>query len=225
MSKLCVGVLFGGQSGEHEVSLASARSVLEGFDPERYEVSLLAIDKQGRWLLGQDAAALLAAPGNPTQPEARLKPSLRAARAGGLVPSDKSLRSLDVIIPMLHGPLGEDGTVQGLLELADIAYVGCGVMAWAVGMDKATCKAVFAAHGLPQVPYLTLKRQRWQAAAEAVLDAIEAQLAYPVFVKPANLGSSVGISKAVDRASLRRALDEAARYDRQAGGRAGYRRP
>ena len=213
MSKLCVGVLYGGRSGEHEVSLASARSVLEGFDPERYEVSLLAIDKQGRWLLGQDAAALLAAP--TTQPEGRLEPSLAAARAGGLVPSNELLRSLDVIIPMLHGPLGEDGTVQGLLELADIAYVGCGVMASAVGMDKATSKAVFTAHGLPQVPYLTLKRQRWQADAETVLDAIEAQLAYPVFVKPANLGSSVGISKAVDRASLCRALDEAARDDRK----------
>lgn len=215
MSKLRVGVLYGGRSGEHEVSLASARSVIAGFDPDRYEVSLLAIDKQGRWLLGQDAAALLADPGDPRQPEGRLQSSLSSIRVGGLVPSDDSLRSLDVIFPVLHGPMGEDGTVQGLLELADIAYVGCGVLASAVGMDKAACKALFAAHGLPQVPYLTLKRQRWQVAAEAVLDAIEAQLTYPIFVKPANLGSSVGINKAHDRASLRAALAEAARYDRK----------
>lgn len=215
MNKLRVGVLFGGRSGEHEVSLASARSVIAGFDPQRYEVSLLAIDKQGRWLLGRDASTLLTAASDPTPSGDRLNQPLPAAPAGGLVPSDESLRSLDVIFPVLHGPMGEDGTVQGLLELANIAYVGCGVLASAVGMDKATCKAVFAAHGLPQVPYLTLKRQRWQAAAEAVLDAIESQLVYPIFVKPANLGSSVGISKAVDRASLRHALDEAARYDRK----------
>lgn len=204
MSKLRVGVLYGGRSGEHEVSLRSARSVVAAFDPLRYDVTLLAIDKQGRWLAGQDAAGLLTAPG-----------SVQAETPGSLVPQAESLRSLDVIFPVLHGPLGEDGTVQGLLELADIPYVGCGVTASAVGMDKATCKAVFAAHGLPQAPYLTLKRLRWHAEPEAVLEAIEARLPYPVFVKPANLGSSVGISKAIDRASLRRALDEAARYDRK----------
>lgn len=212
MSKLRVGVLFGGRSGEHEVSLRSARSVAAALDPQRYETTLLAIDKQGRWLLGQDAAALLA---EPNQAHAPGQPSPAAQTPGGLVPHDESLRSLDVIFPVLHGPLGEDGTVQGLLELADIPYVGCGVAASAVGMDKATCKAVFAAHGLPQAPYVTLKRLRWQAAPEAVLDAIEAQLPYPVFVKPANLGSSVGISKASGRDSLRRGLDEAARYDRK----------
>jgi D-alanine-D-alanine ligase len=206
VTKLRVGVLFGGRSGEHEVSLRSARSVIEAIDPERYEVTLLAIDKRGRWLLGQDAAHLLTAP-NVTAPQSE--------PARGLVPSDESLRSLDVVFPVLHGPLGEDGTVQGLLELADIAYVGCGVVASAVGMDKAICKAVFAAHSLPQAPYLVLKRQRWQANPEAILDDIETHLPYPVFVKPANLGSSVGISKAKDRASLNLALNEAARYDRK----------
>jgi D-alanine-D-alanine ligase len=204
VSKLRVGVLYGGRSGEHEVSLRSARSVVAAFDPMRYDVTLLAIDKQGHWLAGQDAAALLAAPDN-----------AHAATPGSLVPQAESLRSLDVIFPVLHGPLGEDGTVQGLLELADIPYVGCGVAASAVGMDKATCKAVFAAHGLPQAPYLTLKRLRWQANPEIALDTIEARLPYPVFVKPANLGSSVGVGKAADRSSLRRALDEAARYDRK----------
>lgn len=218
MSKLRVGVLFGGKSGEHEVSLRSARSVIDGFDPERYDVTLLAIDKQGRWLPGQEAVQLLADPGGKDQPEGRLKPSLPAGAAqtaGELVPRGESLSGLDVVFPVLHGPLGEDGTVQGLLELAGVPYVGCGVAASAVGMDKATCKAVFAAHGLPQVPYMALKRRRWQADPEAVLDAIEGRLPYPVFVKPANLGSSVGISKATERSGLRRALDEAARYDRR----------
>lgn len=213
MSRLRVGVLFGGRSGEHEVSLRSARAVVAAFDPDRYEVALLAIDKQGRWLLGQSAAALLAAPHD-------LAPRLESDQPAALTSvrpeiRGESLAGLDVIFPVLHGPLGEDGTVQGLLELADLPYVGCGVAASAVGMDKATCKAVFAAHGLPQAPYVALKRSRWETAPAAVLDAIEAQLSYPVFVKPANLGSSVGISKATDRASLRQALNEAARYDRR----------
>lgn len=223
MSKLRVGVLFGGRSGEHEVSLRSARAVVAAMDPERYETVLLAIDKQGRWLLGQHAAALLADPSQPQptpdspMPAASgLAPTVLPQPApGGLIPQSEALRRLDVIFPVLHGPLGEDGTVQGLLELADIAYVGCGVAASAVGMDKAASKALFAAHGLPQAPYLTLKRQRWQGAPDATLEAIEAQLPYPLFVKPANLGSSVGISKAADRAGLRRALDEASRYDRK----------
>lgn len=214
MSKLRVGVLFGGRSGEHEVSLRSARSVVAAFDRARYEVTLLAIDKQGRWLTGQDAAGLLAPPSEAST-AAFDTLALHAGALRSLIPQAESLRSLDVIFPVLHGPLGEDGTVQGLLELADIPYVGCGVTASAVGMDKAICKAVFAAHGLPQAPWLALKRQRWQDAPAATLDAIEAQLPYPLFVKPANLGSSVGISKAADRASLRQALDQAARYDRK----------
>ncbi len=224
MSRLRVGVLFGGRSGEHEVSLRSARSVIAAFDPQRYEVTLVAIDKQGRWLLGQNAAQLLATSGSWTPQEESEQWSAvsdqrsAVAQRGVVVKPEirgETLAGLDVIFPVLHGPLGEDGTVQGLLELADLPYVGCGVVASAVGMDKATCKAVFAAHSLPQVPYLTLKRWRWQTEPEAVLDATEAQLRYPVFVKPANLGSSVGISKATDRDSLRHALDKAARYDRR----------
>lgn len=215
MSKLRVGVLFGGKSGEHEVSLRSARSIVDGLDPERYDVTLLAIDKQGRWLFGPNAAHLLAAPAGQPSAVAGSQQLAPAAANGSLVPRGESLANLDVIFPVLHGPLGEDGTVQGLLELAGIPYVGCGVAASAVGMDKALSKAVFAAHGLPQALWLALKRQRWQAEPAAALDAIEAHLPYPVFVKPANLGSSVGISKARDRAALRQALDEAARYDRK----------
>ncbi len=201
MSKLRVGVLFGGRSGEHEVSLRSARSVVAALEPDRYEVALLAIDKQGRWLLGQNAAQLLAAPGSwTTQEETEQRSAVSGQRSAVAQPGvvvkpeirGESLAGLDVIFPVLHGPLGEDGTVQGLLELADLPYVGCGVAASAVGMDKATCKAVFAAHGLPQVPYVALKRSRWETAPEAVLDAIEAQFSYPVFVKPRPRATTAG---------------------------------
>lgn len=203
MSKPRIAVIFGGRSGEHEVSLRSARSVITALDAARYEVVPLAISKLGHWLTGAQAAQMLADPAGV------------AVTSGSLVPQGEALNQIDVVFPVLHGPLGEDGTVQGLLELADLPYVGCGVTASAIGMDKAACKAIFAAHGLPQVPYLVLKRNHWEADRAAVLAAIEKELSYPLFVKPANMGSSVGISKATDRASLRQALNEAARYDRR----------
>ena len=169
--KLRIGILFGGRSGEHEVSVRSARSVVSGFDPARYEVALIGIDKRGRWLLGEQSLLLLdaAAGSGTTELMSQDVPA-------GLVPQDESLRHLDVIFPVLHGPLGEDGTVQGLLELADLPYVGCGVMASAVAMDKAASKAVFATAALPQVPYLVLKRNRWQADPASVLAEIEHHL-------------------------------------------------
>lgn len=202
--KLRVGVILGGRSGEHEVSLLSAQSVMAALDRERYEVVPIAIDKQGRWLLGPETARLLAGAGETI-----------ALEGSTLVPRDESLRTVDVVFPVLHGPYGEDGTVQGLLELANIPYVGCGVLASALAMDKVAGKAVFAAAGLPQLPFLLVKRKRWEAEAARVLADIEDQLSYPVFVKPANLGSSVGISKARQRTELAAALDEAARYDRK----------
>lgn len=207
MSKRRVAIIFGGRSGEHEVSVRSARSVLAGFDPAHYDVSVLAIDKQGRWLPGDEAQRLLTGAAEQAPQE--------AAVPRALVPSDASLRGFDVIFPVLHGPMGEDGAVQGLLELANLPYVGCGVAASAIGMDKAACKAVFAAHGLPQVPYVMLKRNRWEADPEAIVAAIEQQLTYPMFIKPANLGSSVGISKAANRNALAAGLNFAARYDRK----------
>ena len=211
MSKLRVGVLFGGRSGEHEVSLRSARSVIGAFDPDRYEIVPIGIDKQGRWLLGEASQLLLAGSGS-----AAVAASLVTAEpVAGIVPRTESLLNLDVLFPVLHGPLGEDGTVQGLLELAGVPYVGCGVLASAVAMDKAVCKALFAVHELPQVPYLVLLRKAWDADPDGVLDFVESQLAYPVFVKPANLGSSVGVSKARNREQLAAAIREAARYDRK----------
>lgn len=227
--RLRVGVIFGGRSGEHEVSLASARSVIAALDPAKYEVIPIGITHSGRWLLSGDPMAALTA-GDvalaaigmaPAQPRDDAQTSFTATQrttAGReLVPgaTGQSFPALDVVFPVLHGPYGEDGTVQGLLELAGVPYVGCGVLASALGMDKIACKAAFTAAGLPQVPYVALKRREWEAAPDAVIARVEAALPYPVFVKPANLGSSIGISRAQDATELRSALDEAARFDRR----------
>ncbi len=223
--KLRVGVLFGGQSGEHEVSLVSASAVIENLDRDKYDVVPIGITKAGRWLVGGNALAALIEAANPAllpagagnQPAAATRDNTTALALTHhsefwlLTPE----ASLDVLFPVLHGPMGEDGTVQGLMELAGVAYVGCGVLASAVGMDKAMMKAAFAAAGLPLVPWLLVRRVDWQRAPEHTASQIEAQLRYPMFVKPANMGSSVGISKATDRASLERGLAEAARYDRR----------
>jgi D-alanine-D-alanine ligase len=203
--KLRVGVILGGRSGEHEVSLRSAQSVMAAMDQARYEIVPIAIDKQGRWLLGSEAQRVLAESGE----------TPAAPADSSLIPRHESLRSVDVVFPVLHGPYGEDGTVQGLLELAHIPYVGCGVLASALAMDKAACKAVFAAAGLPQLPFLLVQRRRWENEPEQVLADVESRLTYPLFAKPANLGSSVGVSKATQRTELARALDQAARYDRR----------
>lgn len=211
--KLRVGVLFGGQSGEHEVSLASARGVMSAMDRDKYEVVPIGITKSGQWLAGGNVHQKLldAAAGHPV---------LKNLPAEGI--GQKSLAlpiaetgALDVVFPVLHGPFGEDGTVQGFLELVGVPYVGAGVVGSAAGMDKALSKDLFKARGLPIVPHLVFLRRAWQADAAAVLDACETDLHYPLFVKPANLGSSVGISKAKERAGLRAALDEAAAYDRK----------
>jgi D-alanine-D-alanine ligase len=219
--RLRVGVIFGGQSGEHEVSLASARSVIAALDPAKYEVVPIGITHRGRWLTGGDPMALLTAGVTEPAPDENAAPAALATQS---VPSSRELvpgatgqrfPTLDVVFPVLHGTYGEDGTVQGLLELAGVAYVGCGVLASAVGMDKIACKAVFATAGLPQPRYLPIKRRDWERSPGAVIASIEAALRYPVFVKPANLGSSIGISKAQDATELAASLTDAARYDRR----------
>jgi D-alanine-D-alanine ligase len=215
--RLRVGVLFGGRSGEHEVSLRSARNVMAALDPDRYEVVPIGISKAGIWLSGPEVHARLSAAAGPGAGDAA------AAEAGrdvmsfseALVPCGDGVGHLDVVFPVLHGPMGEDGTIQGLLELADLPYVGCGVAASAAAMDKAIAKDVFRAHGLPVVAYRPLTRARFEADAEAVVAEIESALRYPMFVKPANLGSSVGINRVTDRAGLRAGLEEAALYDRR----------
>ena len=209
--KLRVGVLFGGRSGEHEISLLSAASILKAIDRKKYDVVPIGIDKQGKWLTGDKAQKLI---GTPTSAQA--SKALRSSEGAALAePSSPLAKSLDVVFPVLHGTFGEDGTIQGLFELADIAYVGSGVLGSAAGMDKDAMKRLFAAAGLPQTPYIAVLRSQWRADAKGTVRAVEKVLRYPLFVKPANLGSSVGISKVHDRAELGPALDEAASFDRK----------
>ena len=209
--KLRVGVLFGGRSGEHEVSLRSARSILAAIDRKKYDVVELGITQEGRWLQGGEAQRLLGAPagkGEVTKEETGL--SLVSAASNPGTPT-----GLDVVFPVLHGTFGEDGTIQGLFELADIAYVGSGVLGSAAGMDKDAMKRMFFAAGLPITPHVTLLRSEWRTDPKKCTRLIEKSLRYPVFVKPANLGSSVGISKVKSRKDLAEAMDEAASFDRK----------
>ncbi len=219
--KLRIGVLFGGRSGEHEVSLRSARSVMAALDPDRYEVVPIGITKDGRWLAGDAMAAL--SEGAAARPATLLpEPATQASTLLALdraeddaAPSLSVVAELDVVFPVLHGTYGEDGTVQGLLELAGLPYVGAGVVGSAVAMDKAIFKQVMAANGLPLLPWRLFSGSQWRRDPQAVLDAVEGALPYPVFSKPANLGSSVGISKCRNRDELRAGLAEAARFDRR----------
>jgi D-alanine-D-alanine ligase len=236
--KLRIGILFGGRSGEHEVSLLSAASILKAIDKKKYDVISIGITREGRWVTAGDAHALLSgkpAPENPRlagNPEAT--PTAAVLKRGEAiivppVPADslqplelhaaaeptRPALALDVVFPVLHGTFGEDGTIQGLFELADIAYVGSGVLGSAAGMDKAAMKKLFSAEALPQTPYLAMLRSDWRANPKAATKKIEAALKYPLFVKPANLGSSVGISKVHDRSELAAAVDLAASFDRK----------
>jgi len=222
--KIRVGILFGGRSGEHEVSLTSAQGIMKAIDKDKYEVVSIGITKQGRWMVGGDPMQALRAAADMPPALAALADAQIPAPQTVLVPMEPSRTALttvtaplelDVIFPVLHGPYGEDGTVQGLLELTGLPYVGAGVMASAVGMDKAVAKDVFRAHGLPLLPHCVVLRKTWQADPAGVIDTCEAMLRYPMFTKPVNLGSSVGISKVHDRAELSAGLNEAARFDRK----------
>ena len=225
MNKLRVGILFGGRSGEHEVSLLSAASVLNAIDRSRYDVVPIGISKDGRWLTAGDAERLLESRNaKPKAEEKHLRAGDPDATASALVlergseivfspvPSADALK-VDVVFPILHGTFGEDGTIQGLLELADLPYVGAGVLGSAAGMDKDVMKRLFHEAGLPVVKGITVKRAEWRNMPKKVQKAIEEKLRYPVFVKPANLGSSVGISKVHDASELAAALDLAAQHD------------
>ncbi len=219
MKKIRVGLLFGGRSGEHEVSLASATSVLQALDLDKYEAVPIGITREGHWLIADSPQHLLKQEVTLELPETtEALPDVthhgivRVDERGGI---DLHQTAVDVVFPLLHGPYGEDGTVQGLLELADIPYVGSGVLGSAVSMDKSTMKALFEHAGLPVVPYRTVKTGAWSRDRLGTLDSLERELEYPLFVKPCNLGSSVGISKAHDRHELEHSLDIAARYDRR----------
>jgi D-alanine-D-alanine ligase len=245
MSKLRVGVLFGGRSGEHEVSLLSAASVIEAIDKSKYEVVPIGITKAGHWVTSGHAEQLLRGQGSGKHlragDPATTEPAAVLAKGEGIIvppePLTAEKRSLelfesagessasthsgthaiavDVIFPVLHGTFGEDGTIQGLLELADLAYVGAGVLGSACGMDKDVMKRLFVAAGLPIVKHVTLLRSDWERDPKAARRLIEKKLRYPVFVKPANLGSSVGINKVHQGRELAAAMDAAAAYDRK----------
>src|ERR1700746_3533088 len=245
MKKLRVGVLFGGRSGEHEVSLLSAASVVDAIDKSKYDVVPIGITKEGRWLTAGDAEALLHGKAaddskhlRAGDPEATPGAAVLASGEAVVVPpepvhaANRSLTpfqsdaatlrraadraiNVDVIFPVLHGTFGEDGTIQGLLELADIPYVGAGVLGSAAGMDKDIMKSLFRAAGLPIVKHVTFLRSDWETDPKKIQKFVEKNLKYPVFVKPANLGSSVGISKARDRKELGPAIEEAAKFDRK----------
>jgi D-alanine-D-alanine ligase len=215
--KIRVGILFGGRSGEHDVSLQSAASVISALDPAKYEITPIGITREGHWRVGSDALQPL------TQVLERGEPIAPSVDPTGpkllplapLDPPTNPLPSFDVVFPVLHGTFGEDGTVQGLLELADVPYVGAGVLASAAGMDKDVMKRLFRDAGLPVVPWEFILRSEWENQPGAVLKRIARALRYPLFVKPANLGSSVGISKVHDIREVVAALNLAAQYDRK----------
>jgi len=207
-----IGILFGGRSGEHEVSLLSAASILKAIDRTKYDVVPIGITKQGQWLTSTEAQRLL---GGDVKPSSLEKKTALATSADMAHRNGPLAQSLDVVFPVLHGTFGEDGTIQGLFELADIAYVGSGVLGSATGMDKSAMKQLFAAAGLPQTPHVNLLRSEWKADSKRCIKLIEKHLSYPVFVKPANLGSSVGISKVHERSELAPAMDLAAGFDRK----------
>ena len=219
--KLRVGILFGGRSGEHEVSLLSAASILKAIDRRKFDVVPVGITKEGHWLGGADAEELLAGKGAEIVRRLQAKGALSAAKLlqdgiGTLIDAEsKTGRPFDVVFPVLHGTFGEDGTIQGLFEMAGIAYVGSGVLGSSAGMDKDAMKRIFAQAGLPIVKHVTVLRSELEKSPRKVVSHIEEALKYPLFVKPANMGSSVGISKAHDRKELLPALRLAAKYDRR----------
>jgi D-alanine-D-alanine ligase len=208
-NKIKVAVLFGGRSGEHEVSLVSATSVIENLDKDKYEVIPIGITKQGRWIAGPESMKLLKSGNAPNQSNALLKPEPNKE----LDSSSVDVGEIDVVFPVLHGPYGEDGTVQGFLELTGIPYVGAGVLGSSICMDKVMQKRVLDSEGFKQAPYIWFWASEWKKRQNEILDKLS--LSYPVFVKPANMGSSVGISKAEDSEELITSVEQALQYDRK----------
>jgi len=223
--KLRVGVIFGGRSGEHEVSVRSARAIIEAIDQKKFEVVPIAIGKDGKWLGPSQSTQLLppavhrllrSKPGDDPGDVALLgDPSHKGLISLRPQASSAVAEKLDVVFPALHGPFGEDGTLQGLLEMADIPYVGCGVLASSCGMDKVTMKSLFVQAGLPICKHIWFLRSQWRSNPEKILRNVKGNLGLPCFVKPANLGSSVGVSRATDKKTLAEAIDLAAEYDRK----------
>jgi D-alanine-D-alanine ligase len=211
-----IAVVFGGQSSEHEVSRFSAEAVLKNIDRDTFDVAMIGITKDGRWLSYDGPLELLGTGEWQALAESRQQSQQVLLSAGAaMAAAEKDSKRIDVVFPVLHGCNGEDGTIQGLFELAGIPYVGCGVLGSAIGMDKAYSKIIFEKVGIPQGKYLVFNRKQVYREAETIMDKVEELLTYPCFVKPSNAGSSVGVSKAHDRGELEAALQLAARYDRR----------
>lgn len=219
MKKIKVGLLFGGKSGEHEVSIVSALSIYSALDKQKYDVTMVGIDPSGRWLL-PDQTRLLAQKENPRLIKLNRENStvslLPYSHSQQLIPVDAksvTVTGFDVIFPVLHGTYGEDGTIQGLLELAEIPYVGSGVLGSSICMDKSVSRKLLEAAGIPVVPSMTVHQEEMMDDADSVIDSAEKKFGYPYFVKPVNMGSSVGVHKVKDRASAPKLLKDAFQYD------------
>jgi D-alanine-D-alanine ligase len=226
MEKIKIGIIFGGRSGEHEISIRSAKTVIEQIDREKFDVVPIAISKKGVWLNPSESLTLL--PENVRKSFSKTSENFRDVKIAllgdteyqGLTrlessETEKTFAPLDVVFPVLHGTFGEDGTIQGMFEMADIPYVGCGVLASSCGMDKVVMKTLFRDAELLMCKYVWFLRSEWERDNNAVIKKIETKFGYPCFVKPANLGSSVGVSKAFDEESLKKAIALAAEYDRK----------
>ncbi len=212
-NKIRVAVVFGGRSGEHEVSIVSAKNIIEAMDPKKYDIIPIGITKEGKWLSGDNAISSFQE-GN----YSGLKEVVLNAKSGAhelLHLNEKTYEKIhvDIFFPVLHGPFGEDGTIQGLFEMANVPYTGCGVLASSVGMDKLMTKAVWEEAGLPIIPYIGINKRAWEENPQEVMRRIENELDYPVFVKPANMGSSVGITKVKSNKQLKQAIEEACSFD------------
>ena len=219
MSKFRVAILYGGRSAEHEVSVVSARSVMAAIDRSKYEIVPIAITKSGRWMLPAKTPDRLEAPKGSLPGTGEEGTSVALTGDAGLKPIDggtAGVGPIDVVFPVLHGPFGEDGTVQGMLELAGVPYVGAGVLASALGMDKEMHKQLFRSRGLPVVPYLHVHTEDWQRGPDAVLELAEEEIGLPAFTKPSSLGSSIGVSKCRTPDELRAGLNLAFEHDRKA---------
>ncbi|MFH1284015.1 MAG: D-alanine--D-alanine ligase family protein [Candidatus Peregrinibacteria bacterium] len=212
MEKINVGVIFGGRSGEHEVSLVSAASVIKALDKEKYDILEIGITRDGKWLIGENCLEKFK-----KQNYEGLKQVFASTdpEKKGFIDDEGKFAKIDIFFPVLHGPFGEDGTIQGMFEMMNIAYVGCGVLASSTAMDKLQCKAVWGSAGLPVVPYVGFNRGSWATEKDAIMSHIEKNIGIPCFVKPANMGSSVGISKVKDKNDLAKAIELAAGFDRR----------
>ncbi|NPV67485.1 MAG: D-alanine--D-alanine ligase [Anaerolineae bacterium] len=223
-TKLTVGVIFGSRSVEHDVSIVTAQQVMRALDPDRYSVVPVYITREGGWLVGDPLRDISSFEGDRVAEMLGIKEAVLSCSTdfkGLIIPpisglvGRNTLRKLDVLFPVVHGSHGEDGTLQGLIELVDLPYVGCGVLASAIAIDKAMTKTVLSAHGIAVLPWEVVRRSEWVRAREAVLDRLEGRFAYPVFVKPATLGSSIGIARVTDREALGNYIDVAANFDQR----------